>query len=203
MLMACAFFSLAGCTPPKETFPLAPLARDGVELIEARGQKLAVSHQDESDVSVFGLVHEQLIVVWVRLENYAKSPVAVSPDQFRAAAVNESGRSKPLKIFTEGKADSFKNLSSSLAGVYQLLKSREPGASGARLEELKAEWEELGADYQSLQQVLFSPRKLQVNETAEGYIVAQYLPAAAYTLIVPVGRNTHRFELTPLRPPAP
>ncbi len=201
VLIGCLGLSLIGCTPPKETFPLAPSAREGVEIAEARGYRLGVSRQAESDVSVFGLVHEQVIVLWVRIENYSKSPVSVSPDQIRISGVDESSRPKSLKIFSPGKAEAFKNLGSSLAGVYQMLKNRE-ASPGARLAELKAEWSEKGIDYQSLQQVLFSARTLQLNETAEGYIVAQYLPAVSYSIVIPIGRNTHRFDLAPVRPAA-
>lgn len=192
----------AGCTPPaKETFRMAPEVPPdgGVEIVKARGYDVAVSHKDHSDVSVFGIVHENVMVVWLRYENYFDRAVEIDPGRISLAAADKKGKSKNLTVFSQeqkGSGEAFKSLESGLAGVYLFL-TGDAGPTDTKLAAVKKLWQEHAGEYQSLRQILLKKTPIQTNESLEGYIIAPYTPGERFTLSVPLHAETHRFELVP------
>ncbi len=202
-LAALGLWSSAGCTPPaKETFRLAPVAAPGggIEIVKARGYDIAVSHKDHSDVSVFGIVHENVLVVWLRFENYFDSAIDFDPGRITFTVTDKKGKSKELAVFSQeqkGSAEAFKALEGNLASVYQLLTGA--GASDTKLAAIKKLWQENAGEYQSLRQLLLKKTPIQVNESMEGYVIAQYKQGERYTLTVFLHNEMHLFELVPVR----
>ena len=178
--------------PPKETYQLTPAVSssgDNVELVEAGGYPVAVSHQDNSDVSIFGIVHENFIVVWVRYENFSKNPMEMSPDRISLSAAGKKGKQKEMKIYVRGvKGDLLKPLNARLSSVYQMLSKAAPDQQND------------APAYQSIQQVLLKTTMLPVNESAEGYLISEVIPAVKFSLSIPFGGKVHKFELIPKKP---
>lgn len=186
---------LVACTPPNETFRLEPVADEesGVSLEDARGYPIAVSHQNKSDVSVFGIVRGAYIIVWMRVEYYDDKQIEVGPGVARLAALENGGRYKDLKIFSdEPGRGSMKDLEGGLSGAYQRLS----GGEGS-IQQLQEMWKEESGVYQSIRQVLLQTTRMKTNDVIEGYLVAPYAAASRYRLLMTVGGNVHRFDLVP------
>ncbi len=202
VLILAALVSIA-CdqTPPKDTFQLVPSisAADRIELADAHGYPVAVSHLENSDVSIFGIVHENCVVVWVRYENFSDKPVEIAPDRISLTAVGEKGKPAAMKVYTQGvKGDLFKPLNASLGSVYRMLTGDTASLpSDPDAAQLKEILKKNAAAYESLQQVLLKPATLPVNESVEGYLISEFVPAFKYVLSIPIGDKVHRFELLP------